>query len=86
MEKEVCSVTFAFIDIPPSQTPEGHRQRVAVRRQIEKCVNDPRFINEFAQHYSGFTDFLKRYDLNASDVQQFLDMDMRYFSGKIKRR
>lgn len=86
IEKEVCTVAFSFMDIPPSQTKEGHRQRVAVVRKIEKCVSDPKFVNEFAQHYSGFSDFLKRYDLNANDVRVFLDTDMRFFAGKTKRR
>lgn len=83
LEKRVCKVSMAFMDLPPSTTQAGHREYIDVTRKLEEYANDPAFRREFIQHYSGFVDFLKQYDLNVKDLEQFLGMDIRLLVRKI---
>ena len=86
MEKEVYTVGLAFLKIPPTTTREGQTQYKAAKRQLEKNVDNPAFRRDFIQHYNGFADFLKQYDLNTSDFQTFLNTDTRKFVKRIEKK
>jgi hypothetical protein len=86
IEKEVYTVGLAFVKIPSSSTTEGHRQYMSAKRQLEKNVDNPAFRRDFIQNYNGFADFLKRYNMNVPDFNEFLNTDTRKFVKRIEKK
>jgi hypothetical protein len=86
VEREVFSVSLAFLDIPPTSTPEGIRLYRINQRKIEKIVQNQQFVKEFTNQYNGFADFLQKYDLNTRDLQKFLGTDMRLLVKRIEAK
>ena len=86
MEKEVFGVSLAFVKTPPTNTSEGMRIYMANRRKMEQNVKNPAFRRDFIQNYNGFADFLKRYDMNVPDFNEFLNTDTRKFVKRIEKK
>lgn len=85
LEKKVAKVGLAFTNLPPSQTREGHAKREIERYKLERAVQNPAFRREFITHYSGFADFLKRYDISAIDFKEFMNTDMRKLVKRLEK-
>ncbi len=71
------------MDIPPRHTPEDKMtEYMKARRQVEKLAKDPKFLNAVGARYETVVDFLKEYNLNAKDIDVFLNMNLSDFIPK----